>query len=200
MTIPIGSAVPIGLPGGTTGYFQVLRPTFDKFDIPGVELHPNVLTALAAGTATLKYGTLIGRDKTDAIASGISQARYKIVTDNAPNAWEVLDTNVVGGIHPIQNNGYDPGVQGSGRIAIPFTSWYDAQTANVLSFTGLAVGNYLVSAPGGVLQKSTTSGKIVVAVVEEVILGAQGFNGSDLQNVVTCRFLGTASGTLNVIP
>ena len=189
---PMGAATPLGQPGARSGYLQIIRPPLSLYYVPGFQLHPAVVVAAQSGDFVMKFGTLLAKEK----ASGM----YKVAVKTAGEDWEVSVTptdandqgDIVGPILPSLNTLYDPSVLGSGSVAIPFTSWFDAQTDRIDSgFTDAAIGMPVTAGPNGDLAKAVT-GDPVIAVVTQVQSQITSVPGGTPVTVLTLSYKGTS--------
>jgi hypothetical protein len=194
MTTPMGAASPLGQPGARSGYFQIIRPPLSMYYVPGFTLHPGVIAAAAAGSFILKFGTLLAVEK----SSGMLKVAVKTV---ANAGWEVDATPVsandqgaiVGPIYPSLNTLYDPSIQGSGSVAVPFTNWFDGQTDQVDLVTPAwtpVAGDPFTCGVGGKVAKAA-AGDPVVGIVKQVQSQISGVPGGALVNVLTLSYKGT---------
>lgn len=199
MTLPIGAAKPVGLPGGLSGFFQIIRPTHTKFDMPGFPLAATLIAGITGGTVTLKYGTLLGKDARDS-------GHLKVI-ENAGSAWaltshKVRPEELVGTVSsissgeqmPVFNNSYDLTMPASGTAPVPFASWYDGQTSTLdPAYTAPAINDLVMGGVDGGLLKATT-GKHAAGIVTAVNPQVQGVPGGDLTTVLEIRYRGTDLG------
>jgi hypothetical protein len=135
--------------GSVNGFFLVNSPYLINTHVRGVALHPAVLSALRAGLLRIRFGTLLGIDKSDA------RQGYKIVKQvigaGAEPAWftaaSVLQANTVGGVFNAFQTADSPDVLASGKTSIIDASGLDITTdmVTVGSGGGLApaVGDFL---------------------------------------------------------
>lgn len=186
----VGNAKPIGLPGGTAGYFMPIRPSLMKLETPGFPLAGEVTAAILAGTATIKYGTMVGEDL-------YAPGTYRIIdsgaaTPSVDHRLKLADA-VPGTIAPAWQASGDLSMLSSGSVPVIDGSWYIAETDNLDStYTAPVAGDVLTVTTAGKLKKGTTSN---VAVGEVVRVGGliAGVPGGTEVLVIQVRFRGTST-------
>lgn len=202
MTTPIGSALPLGLPGGSSGFFQIVRPAFDKIEFPGYNLAQSLIDALTAGTAVIKYGTILARDSREPgygmkiCIPNASAWSMSSATDN----WKVRATEAVGNeMFPCYSNSTDLSMLSSGTAPIVLAAGYDAQTSVIdPAYTDVNINDIVTAGALGAIKEAvagTTGEQFALGMV--IAIG--GKEGAAAAAVTTMSVDGTPGHGSRVI-